>query len=587
MSKNIIAIIVFLSLSISYSQDMSKIKVEAIKLNFNTSLSEISCSYVDGSLLYFQNRRSMKKNSQFYDLFMLDSISLNSKGGDRNKVSLTKQLTIVTSYHEGPCFVDEVNNRIYITINSLDKKGMKRGKKLSTLSENRLRLLEGDFKDGLISNLKEFTYNNPVYSLGHAAYSNATKRLYFVSTMPGSLGESDIFYCSKKADGSWGKPVNLGKRFNSIKSELFPFVKNGIIFFSSNGQRKQVGRDLDFFFVKESEISTKFPTELVGANTNYDDYSICFNNNAAKFEGYFTSNRNNGFAGNDDIYGFRITNVEYEKTYNLLVKVSNEGAFFNSGNTTLIDDDGNEIKTIEVDKKEFNFSKLDKGKKYKLAFNNDEFSRLFDLPVNYYSGFVTETLDIESDAVFNDTLLVDNIDVLVNKLDSTEKLVVFNSPIKETAPINTKKNLITDKGILVSAIAKEKPLAVKRETEVIKFDRKESFESIYFTFDSYTVYKYSQNKLDKLIKYANDNNAKYIILHAYTDAIGSTTYNEKLSVKRALSARDYLIKNGIPESKIKYQGFGENNLVSKCGDGIKCKDIEHSKNRRIEFIIAY
>ena len=44
---------------------------------------------------------------------------------------------------------------------------------------------------------------------------------------------------------------------------------------------------------------------------------------------------------------------------------------------------------------------------------------------------------------------------------------------------------------------------------------------------------------------------------------------------------------GIPPSKIKYRGFGENDLVSKCGDGVKCSDIEHAKNRRIEFTLAY
>lgn len=562
MNKIIIILIVFLAFESSYSQDMKRIKVELNKLSFNTSLSEISCDYVEGSLLFFQNKKAIKKHSQYYDLFMLDSLNLDLKDGDKNKINLTKKLGIVTNYHEGPCFVDEINNRIYITVSSLDKKGMKREKKLNTVDQNRLRVLEGDFKDGVISNLIEFPHNNPSYNVGHACFSNSTKRLYFVSTMTGSYGETDIFYCSKKADGSWGKPINLGKRINSSKSELFPYVKNGVIFFASDGQRKKVGQDLDLYFVKESEISRKFPTELVGANTNYDDYAICFNNNELEFEGFFTSNRNNKFSTDDDVYGFKITNIEYEKTYDLSVKISNEDKFLASGKTILIDDDGNEIETSRIKKKKFNFSNLEKGKKYKLGFSNNEFSRLFDLPVNYYSGFVTESLDIESDAIFSETLLVDHINILVNKLDNTEEEIVLINPI-----IN-QTNL-------------------KKGTEVIKFDRKESFENIYFAYNSHTVYKYSRKKLDRLVKYTNDNNAKYIILNAYTDARGSKSYNEKLSIKRALSARDYLIKNGIPEGKIKYYGFGENNLVSDCGDGIKCKEDDHFKNRRIEFIIAF
>ena len=480
MSKIIISTIIFFSFIISYSQDLSKIGLTITKLDFNTTLSEISCNYSDGKLLYFQNKRSMRSNSQFYDLFMLDSISLDDKNGNKNKISLTEQLTIVTSYHEGPCYVDDISNKIYITINSLDKKGIKRAKKLNTVNENRLRLLEGDFKDGVISNLKEFRYNNEVYSIGHATYSHSTKRLYFVSTMPGSLGGSDIFYCSKKADGTWDTPVNLGKRLNSSSSELFPFVKNGILFFTSNGQRKQKGRDL--YFIKESDISLKYPTEFADANTNYDDYSICFNNNESEFEGFFTSNRNNVFAGDDDVYGFTITNVKEEKTYDLLVKITTNNKFFTSGYSTLMDEKGDLINTVGAKKEEFIFKGLERGKKYKLAFNDDEISRLFELPVNHHSGFVTEIFDIESDGIFSDTLLVDNIDVLVSKLDSTQQIVVIEQP----DTIKKDDLLITDEGILISVIAKEKIPEVK-VTEVIKFDRKEKFENIYFDFDSYAI----------------------------------------------------------------------------------------------------
>ena len=135
-------------------------------------------------------------------------------------------------------------------------------------------------------------------------------------------------------------------------------------------------------------------------------------------------------ASDDDIYSFTITNVEYEKTYDLLVKISNEGEFLTSGKTILIDEEGNEIKTSKVRKGEFNFTNLEKGKKYKLGFNNNEFSRLFDLPVNYYSGFVVEKFDIENDAIFSDTLLVNNFAVILNKQDSTEKSFINNPKIK-------------------------------------------------------------------------------------------------------------------------------------------------------------
>ena len=57
-------------------------------------------------------------------------------------------------------------------------------------------------------------------------------------------------------------------------------------------------------------------------------------------------------------------------------------------------------------------------------------ARLFDLPVNYYSVFVFEKFDIENDAIFSDTLLVNNFAVILNKQDSTEKSFINNPKIK-------------------------------------------------------------------------------------------------------------------------------------------------------------
>lgn len=64
-------------------------------------------------------------------------------------------------------------------------------------------------------------------------------------------------------------------------------------------------------------------------------------------------------------------------------------------------------------------------------------------------------------------------------------------------------------------------------------------------------------------------------------------YNDNLAIKRAILTRNYLIKNGISESKIKYQSFRENNLVNNCEDDVKFEKSVHKLNRRIEFTIAF
>lgn len=46
-----------------------------------------------------------------------------------------------------------------------------------------------------------------------------------------------------------------------------------------------------------------------------------------------------------------------------------------------------------------------------------------------------------------------------------------------------------------------------------------------------------------------------------------------------------LRKNGIPANKIKAKGYGENQLVNACADGVKCTENEHQLNRRTELKI--
>lgn len=588
---------VFSSLGI-YSQNFDNITIEIDKLNFNTNLSEISCDFHEGQLFFFQNKKALQRYSQYYDLFSLDSSSIHQTNGEKNKVSLTDQLTIVTDYHEGPCHIDPINNKIYVTISSLSKTDMKREKKLHTLESNRLRLLEGDFNNGIISNLQEFSYNNPAYNIAHATYSQATKRLYFASSMPGGQGGSDIFYCVKNPNGTWGLPVNLGKRVNSSENDMFPQVKDGILFFATNGQKKQVGSDLDIYYIKESDFLTASPQPLEQLNSSSDDYAICFRDEPNRFEGFLTSNRDNSFSENDDIYQFNIKDIVFDKTYDLFAQVKNNELFLKTGTATLMDEMKNPLATVSADNnRHFIFPQLEKGKKYSMLYSDGTLSRNFTVPVNSSYSNVYEVFHIENDAVFEDTLLVNTVNVLVEKLDSKEKAIAkvdtISYVVKENPIVvnNDVSQLIVDTAILASVKKKpeviEKKVPEIKKTEVIKFDKKETFENIYFAFDSYTIYPYSQDKLDKLVSYMKTTNAKYVVLEAFTDSRGSITYNDKLSVKRALACREYLIAKGISEDQIKYTGFGEKKLVNNCGDGVDCPESMHKMNRRIEFTVMY
>ena len=48
----------------------------------------------------------------------------------------------------------------------------------------------------------------------------------------------------------------------------------------------------------------------------------------------------------------------------------------------------------------------------------------------------------------------------------------------------------------------------------------------------------------------------------HTDSVGSDSYNQDLSERRALSVRDYLAAGGFPRSQMTAVGFGESQPIA-------------------------
>jgi len=72
-------------------------------------------------------------------------------------------------------------------------------------------------------------------------------------------------------------------------------------------------------------------------------------------------------------------------------------------------------------------------------------------------------------------------------------------------------------------------------------------------------------------------------LRSHTDSRGKAAYNKWLSQKRAQSAVNYLVKQGVGSSRLTAVGLGETELLNRCSDGTKCSLKAHQVNRRTEF----
>lgn len=104
-------------------------------------------------------------------------------------------------------------------------------------------------------------------------------------------------------------------------------------------------------------------------------------------------------------------------------------------------------------------------------------------------------------------------------------------------------------------------------------------ETVLFEFDKTSISDGESQKLDDLIHKLESSNLLHISIEGHTDSKGSARYNKKLSIKRAVSVKDYLVQHGISELKISTKGFGES-LPEFSND----TEIHRSQNRRANLI---
>ena len=104
---------------------------------------------------------------------------------------------------------------------------------------------------------------------------------------------------------------------------------------------------------------------------------------------------------------------------------------------------------------------------------------------------------------------------------------------------------------------------------------------VFFDFNKNILTEADLKELPKAVAFVKKYPGAKIRLDGYTDSIGTDAYNMKLSERRAMAVKDYLIKEaGVDSSKITVVGHGEADPVAdnKTPEG-------RTKNRRVEISI--
>lgn len=102
-------------------------------------------------------------------------------------------------------------------------------------------------------------------------------------------------------------------------------------------------------------------------------------------------------------------------------------------------------------------------------------------------------------------------------------------------------------------------------------------KNIFFTTGSAKLLAKSYNSLKEVAQILKDNPSYKIDVDGYTDITGNADKNQVLSESRAASVKQYLIGNGVDESRIVSTGHGINDPIAdnKTAEG-------RAKNRRVE-----
>jgi outer membrane protein OmpA-like peptidoglycan-associated protein len=385
-----------------------------------------------------------------------------------------------------------------------------------------IKIFKAEFKDGKWIYATKLPLSSDEYSVEHPCLTKDGKQMFFASDMPGGYGSMDLYVVDIDEKGIFGLPRNLGPTINTAHREQFPYAaSNGILFFASDGHQGNGNLDV-FFSVKMSDTEYDLPVNLGSTiNSEMDDFNYILDE--TKDQGYFASNR----AGDDNLYTF--------------VREKNRLQY-------LVEGEVRDKKTME----------LLPGSTVKLY---DENGKLLD-----------EQL-VGKDGDFN-------FNTEPNKKYKIMAFKDFYIPAESEFETSQNGKVYLDLQMKVESYYDAEAIINKKEDGTVLIE----LENIYFDLDKWNIKPQAASVLDVLVGLLKKYPYMEIQIGSHTDSRASSMYNLRLSNKRAASALEYLVQNGIERNRLSSVGYGETKPLIICPKN-DCTEEEHAVNRRCTFMI--
>jgi outer membrane protein OmpA-like peptidoglycan-associated protein/tetratricopeptide (TPR) repeat protein len=593
----------------AHRMENSKFKLQPME-TLNTKGSEYGVAYFNDNLIYASTGNPIEYGTKPvkqqidisprtglpYSKFYM-SVSLNNtynKG--ESVVGLNKGNS---RKNEGTFAYDPVNNLGYYTRCTGESKN------------EQCYIYFAEFKNNQWKEIDNLKIENRSEPIGHPFVSSDGKRIYFVSVMEGGYGKSDIWYTDKLFDGSWTKPINLGREVNTSGNEMFPFVAGEYLFFSSDGHPGYGGMDI---------FASKIDGNLHGTainlglpfNSSHDDVNLIEKNDFS--EGMLVSSRRS--ANNDDIFkfeGYPSALTASGKIYDSLTQQPMPGVAIDVKKDGKIvekltsDENGNYVFYIEPDSMAYELTTS------VLRYNpitrtyhsiNERFDALkgWDLPMKsseaYISGIITGVEESRDKTRTNLGPLA-NVKIEVRANGEAIKLLETDANgqyrfggVKENttyivkATVGNGDEFFSDfkkleVGDIPQSIEYCKANGQDMDMELIKIAENIRLDNILYETAKWDLLPASYVELDKLVELMNKNPTLIIQIRSHTDSRGSVKSNQKLSENRAKSVVDYLISKNISPARLQSKGYGESMLLVKP----ERTDYDLQLNRRTEFTV--
>ena len=483
-------------------------------LEINTANSDYSVDFIDDDKIIFAASTTDRvlRSSKFQAHLDLFEGEVNEEGQILNKVR-TKGIATKKIVKTGAAFSND-RKTVYFTAKKYTKRKPKK------LIPSELFKAEID-SEGYWINTTKVSINQKGYTIENPSLNKEETKLYFSANLPGTLGGKDIFVVDISADGTLGKPRNLGNKVNTSKDEITPFIAdNNFLYYSSNGKEDTFG-SFDIYASEAFENTVSESLHLDSPiNSINDDFAYIVKSD----KGYFSSNRLQG-QDNNDIYSFYI---EPDKPVECFQQVI--GTVRDEETEKVLSD-----ATIDVINEE--------GQKVD-SLTSDEFG-------NY-------TYDLACRGTFTFRATKKDYSIEEHIINTANYTEAPSLEVNQSLKYNFKE--VKDKVVI-------------------------NVNPIYFGFDKWNINNDAASELDKIVEIMKENTDLMIESGSHTDSRGTKAYNQILSERRAKATVDYIVSKGIDASRIKSKGYGESQLLNDCNDGVRCKIQDHKLNRRTEFVL--